>query len=102
MKTHVEPTIRDIPSLLALAPWYGKKHRDNTLTMKRFSNGRGFWCLGGKAAKNYREKSVDVAGYDELAALMRILNRKALRRSWAISVLKARSGQSPSVAPRPK
>lgn len=67
MKTHVEPTIRDIPSLLALAPWYGKKHRDNT-TMKRFSNGRGFWCLGGKAAKNYREKSVDVAGYDELAA----------------------------------
>ncbi|MDA6318050.1 phage terminase large subunit family protein, partial [Escherichia coli] len=26
------------------------------------------WCLGGKAAKNYREKSVDVAGYDELAA----------------------------------
>ncbi|WP_124047660.1 terminase gpA endonuclease subunit [Escherichia coli] len=68
MKTHVEPTIRDIPSLLALAPWYGKKHRDNTLTMKRFFNGRGFWCLGGKAAKNYREKSVDVAGYDELAA----------------------------------
>ncbi|GAB5838896.1 hypothetical protein JMUB7528_28730 [Staphylococcus aureus] len=36
--------------------------------MKRFTNGRGFWCLGGKAAKNYREKSVDVAGYDELAA----------------------------------
>ena len=68
MKTHVEPTLRDIPSLLALAPWYGKKHRDNTLTMKRFTNGRGFWCLGGKAAKNYREKSVDVAGYDELAA----------------------------------
>ncbi|STG53489.1 phage terminase, large subunit [Escherichia coli] len=30
--------------------------------------GGGFWCLGGKAAKNYREKSVDVAGYDELAA----------------------------------
>ncbi len=24
MKSHVEPTIRDIPSLLALAPWYGK------------------------------------------------------------------------------
>ncbi len=45
-----------------------KKHRDNTLTMKRFTNGRGFWCPGGKAAKNYREKSVDVAGYDELAA----------------------------------
>ncbi|ELE9727887.1 phage terminase large subunit family protein [Enterobacter kobei] len=68
MKSHVEPTIRDVPSLMALAPWYGKKHRDNTLSMKRFLNGRGFWCLGGKAAKNYREKSVDVVGYDELAA----------------------------------
>ncbi len=51
MKTHVEPTIRDIPSLLALAPWYGKKHRDNTLTMKRFTNGRGFWCLGAVSGK---------------------------------------------------
>ncbi|MFW7204120.1 phage terminase large subunit family protein [Serratia sp. BNK-17] len=68
MKSHVEPTIRDVPSLLAMAPWHGKKHRDNTLSMKRFSNGRGFWCLGGKAAKNYREKSVDYVGYDELAA----------------------------------
>lgn len=68
MKSHVEPTIRDVPSLLSLAPWYGKKHRNNTLSLKRFSNGRGFWCLGGKAAKNYREKSVDVAGYDELSA----------------------------------
>lgn len=76
MKTHVEPTIRDIPSLLALAPWYGKKHRDNTLTMKRFSNGRGFWCLGGKAAKNYREKSVDVAGYDELAAFDEVIEQE--------------------------
>lgn len=68
MKSHVEPTIREVPSLLALSPWFGKKHKHNTLTMKRFSNGRGFWCLGGKAAKNYREKSVDVACYDELAA----------------------------------
>lgn len=68
MKSHVEPTIRDVPRLLALAPWYGKKHRDNTLAMKRYSHGKIFWCLGGKAAKNYREKSVDVVGYDELAS----------------------------------
>ncbi len=67
MKTHVEPTIRDIPSLLALAPWYGKKHRDNTLTMKRFPMvvASGAWAV---KRQNYREKSVDVAGYDELAA----------------------------------
>lgn len=68
MKSHVEPMIRDVPQIRALSPWYGQKHRDNTLSMKRFSNGRGFWCLGGKAAKNYREKSVDFAIYDELAA----------------------------------
>ncbi len=102
MKTHVEPTIRDIPSLLALAPWYGKKHRDNTLTMKRFTNGRGFWCLGGKAAKNYREKSVDVAGYDELAAFDDDIEQEGSPTFWVTSVLKARSGQSPSVAPRQK
>lgn len=102
MKTHVEPTIRDIPSLLALAPWYGKKHRDNTLTMKRFTNGRGFWCLGGKAAKTTVKSRWMWRVMMNLLPLMMILNRKALRRSWAISVLKARSGQSPFVAPRPK
>ncbi len=32
-------------------PWLGRKHRDNTLTLKRFSSGVGFWCLGGAAAK---------------------------------------------------
>lgn len=51
MKSHVEPTIRDVPALLELAPWFGRKHRDNTLTLKRFSSGVGFWCLGGAAAK---------------------------------------------------
>ncbi|WP_454719309.1 phage terminase large subunit family protein [Citrobacter freundii] len=68
MKSHVEPTIRDVPALLELAPWFGRKHRDNTLTLKRFSSGVGFWCLGGAAAKNYREKSVDVVCYDELSS----------------------------------
>ncbi|EHW7646970.1 phage terminase large subunit family protein [Escherichia coli] len=68
MKSHVEPTIRDVPVLLELAPWFGRKHRGNTLTLKRFSSGVGFWCLGGAAAKNYREKSVDVVCYDELSS----------------------------------
>ena len=68
MKSHVEPTIREVPALKMLAPWFGKKHRDNTLSMKRFSHGIGLWCLGGKAAKNYREKSVDAVMYDELSA----------------------------------
>lgn len=68
MKTHVEPTIREVPSLLALAPWYGKKHRDSTLDLKRFSHGYGLWVVGGAAAKNYREKSVDTVVYDELSS----------------------------------
>ncbi|EIZ6339283.1 TPA: phage terminase large subunit family protein [Salmonella enterica] len=68
MKSHVEATIRDVPCLKILSPWLGRKHRDNTLTMKRFSSGVGFWCLGGAAAKNYREKSVDTVCYDELSS----------------------------------
>lgn len=68
MKSHVEPTLRDVPVLKALSPWLGKKHRDNTLSIKRFSSGVGFWCLGGAAAKNYREKSVDMVCFDELSS----------------------------------
>lgn len=68
MKTHVEPTIREVPCVLALAPWYGKKHRDSTLDLKRFSHGCGLWVVGGAAAKNYREKSVDAVVYDELSS----------------------------------
>lgn len=68
MKAHIETMIRDVPSVRALAPWIGKKHRDNTLAAKRFANGKQLWCLGGTSAKNYREKSVDCVYYDELAA----------------------------------
>ncbi|MBY6104898.1 phage terminase large subunit family protein [Ferrimonas balearica] len=68
MKAHIETMIRDVPTIKALAPWHGKKHRDNTMDTKRFSNRRQLWCLGGTAAKNYREKSVDTVIYDELAA----------------------------------
>jgi phage terminase large subunit GpA-like protein len=68
MKAYVETMIRDVPVVRALAPWLGKKHRDSTLDTKRFSNGKQLWVLGGTASKNYREKSVDVVSYDELAA----------------------------------
>ncbi len=68
MKAHIETAIRDVPVLKALAPWHGKKHRDNTLDAKKFSNQRQLWCLGGTAGKNYREKSLDFIIYDELAA----------------------------------
>ena len=67
MKRHVETMIRDVPVVRALAPWIGRKHRDNTLDEKRFDNGKMLWCLGGKAAQNYREKSADEVIYDELS-----------------------------------
>lgn len=68
MKAHIETMIRDVPVVKSLAPWIGKKHRDNTMDTKRFSNGKQLWVLGGTAAKNYREKSVDNVYFDELAA----------------------------------
>ena len=67
MKRHVEGMIRDAPVVRALAPWYGTKHRDNTLDEKRFANAKMLWCLGGTAAKNYRERSPDEVIYDELS-----------------------------------
>lgn len=67
MKRHIETMIRDVPLVKALAPWLGMKHRDNTLNEKRFDNSKMLWCLGGTAAKNYREKSPDEVIYDELS-----------------------------------
>lgn len=67
MKRHIGGMIRDVPLLLDLAPWYGRKHSDNTLEAKCFANRKMLWCLGGKAARNYREKSADVVIYDELS-----------------------------------
>ncbi|MFG5864413.1 phage terminase large subunit family protein [Metapseudomonas sp. CR1201] len=68
MKSQIETMIRDVPAVRELAPWYGSKHRDNTLDTKRFSHGKQLWCRGGAAAKNYRELSADTVIYDELAA----------------------------------
>ncbi|NWD49030.1 phage terminase large subunit family protein [Pseudomonas gingeri] len=67
MKRHVETMVRDVPKLLELAPWNGKKHRDSSLSAKRFQNSKMLWCLGGKASRNYREKSPDEVIYDELS-----------------------------------
>ena len=67
MKKHVETAIRDIPVWRALAPWMGKKNKDNTLEDKIFTNGKALLVRGGTAAANYREHSVDDVIYDELA-----------------------------------
>ncbi|STK43482.1 terminase large subunit of prophage CP-933O [Escherichia coli] len=83
-------------------PWLGRKHRDNTLTLKRFSSGVGFWCLGGAAAKNYREKSVDVVCYDELSSFEPDVEKEGSPTLLGISVLRALYGQNPFAARRLK
>lgn len=66
-KSHVNGLIRDVPLLLKLAPWFGRKHSDNTLDQKVFTNRKTLWIRGGKASRNYREKSADEVIYDELS-----------------------------------
>ena len=82
MKSHVEATIRNVPCLLELSPWLGRKHRDNTLTLKRFSSGVGFWCWA-ERRKNYREKSVDVVCcYDELSSFEPDVEKRVRQPCW--------------------
>ncbi|WP_285647887.1 phage terminase large subunit family protein, partial [Pseudomonas sp. NBRC 100443] len=66
-KSHVNGLIRDVPVMLELAPWFGRKDGNNTLDNKVFSNRRNLWIRGGKASRNYREKSPDEVIYDELS-----------------------------------
>jgi phage terminase large subunit GpA-like protein len=66
-KRHVDGLVRDVPVVKELAPWFGKKHRDNTLDQKVFSNRKTLWIRGGTASGNYRELSADETIYDELS-----------------------------------
>lgn len=66
-KRHVDGLVRDVPVIKELAPWFEKKHRDNTLDQKVFANRKSLWIRGGKASRNYRELSADEAIYDELS-----------------------------------
>ena len=66
-KKHIDPMLRDVGVLRSLFPWLNKKSKQNTIENKSFSNGRELFLLGGKASKNYREKSLDVSIYDELS-----------------------------------
>lgn len=102
MKSHVEPTIRDVPVLLELAPRFGRKHRDNTLTLKRFSSGVGFWCLGGAAAKTTVKNRWMWSAMTNCHLLSRMSRKKVRRRCWGINVLKVLSGLNPFGAPHQK
>lgn len=64
VKTELDPMLRDVDAMKRVFPQYLQRHKDNTLQQKRFI-GSMLHLRGGKAAKNYRRISVDVAYIDE-------------------------------------
>lgn len=65
VKTEIDPMLRDVKAMQRVFPEYMSRHRNNTLRQKTFL-GSMLHLRGGKAAKNYRRLSVDVAHLDEL------------------------------------
>ncbi len=66
VKDEIEPMLRDVPSIRTVFPWYGMKHKNNTLEKKKFI-GSTLHLLGGKSPRNYRRITVDNVYYDELS-----------------------------------
>ncbi len=67
VKTELEPALRDIAVMRDVLPSVHSRSKDNTLQAKKFI-GSITHTKGGKAAKNYRRVSTDVAVWDELSA----------------------------------
>lgn len=67
VKTELDPMLRDVVAMQRVFPAYLARHKDNTLQQKKFL-GSMLHLRGGKAAKNYRRISVDVAYIDEADA----------------------------------
>lgn len=68
VKTEVDTMIRDVPVIRRMAPWAeARKHKNNAMRQKVFP-GSVLYIRGGKAARNYRRISIDVAYMDELDA----------------------------------
>lgn len=65
VKTEIDPMLRDVKVMQKVFPEYLSRHRNNTLRQKTFL-GSILHLRGGKAAKNYRRISVDVAHLDEV------------------------------------
>lgn len=65
VKDEIDPMLRDCVTVQRVFPYYNSKSKFNTLRKKVFQ-GSTLDIRGGKAAKNYRRLSKDVAFYDEL------------------------------------
>lgn len=101
-KTEIEPAIRDNPEIRAIFPAFEKKSKHNTLSLKQFI-GASLHLRGGKAAKNYRRLSVDVAIIDELDGFDHNIEREgpptqlAQRRVQGASFPKFIAGSTPKI-----
>lgn len=67
VKTELDPMLRDVQVMESVFPANLKRDKDNTLQQKKFL-GSMLHLKGGKAAKNYRRISADVAYLDEYDA----------------------------------
>lgn len=67
VKTELDPMLRDVAVMESVFPAYLKRDKDNTLQAKKFLGSMAH-MKGGKAAKNYRRISADVAYLDEYDA----------------------------------
>lgn len=67
VKTEFDPMLRDVPCMADVFPMFLRRDKDNTLELKKFLGSMAH-IRGGKAAKNYRRISVDVALLDEIDA----------------------------------
>lgn len=67
VKTELEPALRDVPAMRDVMRVVHSRSKDNTLHAKKFG-GSVLHTKGGKAAKNYRRVSVDLAVWDEISA----------------------------------
>jgi phage terminase large subunit GpA-like protein len=103
VKTSVDPMLRDVAVMREVLPQAVSRHRDNTLQLKRFT-GSALYLRGGKAAKNYRRISVDVAYIDEADAFDRDIEKEgdpfklAWKRTEGATFRKRIAGSTPKEA----
>lgn len=75
VKTELDGMLRDVGVMRSVFPAYLARHKNNTLLQKKFL-GSTLRIRGGKAAKNYRRMSVDVAILDEADAFDRDVEKE--------------------------
>lgn len=102
MKSHVEPTIRDVPVLLDLAPWFGRKHRDNTLTLKRFHRAWASGAWAGLPLKTTVKNPWTWSAMTNFPRSNRMSKKRVRQPCLGINVLRALYGPNPFAARRLK